>query len=95
MATATMAALSSMTAVLTVAKKGNKTAAGTAAAMLSAIPGLGAKKVAELAASHSIADLAGMSAATIGGLVIGGKRLGEKMGAAIYDTMHASVATAN
>jgi ERCC4-type nuclease len=88
MATATMAAMSSMTAALTVAKKGNKTAAGTAAAMLSAIPGLGAKKVAELAASHSIADLAGMSAAEIGGLVIGGKRLGEKMGAAIYEAMH-------
>ena len=89
MATATMAAMSSMTAALTVAKKGNKTAGGTASAMLSAVPGLGAKKVAELAATHSIADLAGMTATEMGAIVVGGKRLGDKMGETLYATLHA------
>jgi ERCC4-type nuclease len=89
MATATMAAMTAMTAVLSTAKKGNKTAAGTAAAMLTAIPGLGAKKVAELAAAHSIAALAGMTAAEIGALVVGGKRLGAALGMTIYEALHA------
>lgn len=89
MATATMAAMTSMTAALTVAKKGNKTAGGTATAMLSAVPGLGAKKVAEIAMTHSIADLAGMTAIEIGALVVGGKRLGDKMGEALYAALHA------
>lgn len=88
MATATMAAMSSMTAALTTAKKGNKTAGGTAAAMLSAVPGLGAKKVAELCTTHTIADLVTMDAADIGALVVSGKRLGDKMGATIYEALH-------
>ena len=89
MATATMAAMSSMTAALTTAKKGNKTAGGTAAAMLSAIPGLGAKKVAEICTTHTIAALVAMSAADLSGLTVGGKRLGDKMGTTIYEALHA------
>lgn len=90
MATATMAAMSTMTAVLTATKKGNKTAGGTAAAMLSAIPGLGSKKVGELAAAYSIAALAGMAATEIGALVVSGKRLGAALGTTIYEALHAT-----
>lgn len=92
MATATTSAMSAMTAVLSTAKKGNKTAAGTASAMLSAIPGLGAKRVADLAAAHSVATLAGMTAAEIGALVVSGKRLGAALGTAIYEALHTSAA---
>jgi len=71
-----VAAMAGMTAVLSTAKKGNKTAAGTAHAMLSAIPGLGSKKVDALLATHSIADLVGLSALELSALQVGGKKLG-------------------
>jgi ERCC4-type nuclease len=76
LATAQVAAMSGMTAVLSTAKKGNKTAAGTAHAMLSAIPGLGSKKVDALLATHSIADLVALSAEQLSALQVGGKKLG-------------------
>lgn len=76
MATATTAAMSGMTATLSTTKKGNKTAQGTAHAMLTAIPGLGAKKVDALLTTHSIGDLATLSAEELSALQVGGKRLG-------------------
>ena len=88
MATATMAAMSSMTAALSTVKKGNKTAEGTAAAMLSAIPGLGAKRVEALLAVKRIAELASIPATEIATLVVGGKRIGDKLAMTIYDALH-------
>lgn len=76
MATATTAAMSGMTAALSTVKKGNKTPQGTAHAMLTAIPGLGAKKVDALLTTHSIRDLAALSAEELSALQVGGKRLG-------------------
>ena len=86
LATAQVAAMSGMTAVLSTAKKGNKTAAGTAHAMLSAIPGLGSKKVDALLATHSIADLVGLSADELSQIQVGGKKLGV-LGAAIAESL--------
>jgi ERCC4-type nuclease len=88
MATATMAAMSSMTAALSAVKKGNKTADGTAAAMLSAIPGLGAKRVEALLAVKRIAELAPMPVEEIAALVVGGKRIGDKLATTIYEALH-------
>jgi len=79
LAAATTAAMTSFTAALNTVKKGNKTASGTAQAMMSAIPGLGDKRVSALLASKSIADLVAMSEAEIAALVIGGKRIGDKL----------------
>lgn len=91
MATATAAAMSSFTAALSTVKRANKTTGGTAAAMLSAIPGLGAKRCEALIASsdHSIADLAGLTAEELSALVVGGKRLGV-LGPTIYEALHFS-----
>jgi ERCC4-type nuclease len=89
MATAQMAAMAGLTAVLSTAKKGNKTANGTAAAMLSAVPGLGAKRVEAVLAEKSIAELAAMTAAELAALVAGGKRLGEKLGEALATALRA------
>ena len=79
LAAATTAAMTSFTAALNTVKKGNKTASGTAQAMMSAIPGLGDKRVTALLASKSIADLVAMTEAEIAALVIGGKRIGDKL----------------
>ena len=76
LATSQVAAMAGMTAVLSTAKKGNKTAAGTAHAMLSAIPGLGAKKVDALLTTHSIADLVALSGEQLSQVQVGGKKLG-------------------
>ena len=76
LATAQVAAMAGMTAVLSTAKKGNKTPVGTAHAMLSAIPGLGSKKVDALLATHSIADLVALSADELSQVQVGGKKLG-------------------
>lgn len=89
MATATAAAMSSFTAALSTVKRGNRTAGGTASAMLSAIPGLGAKRCEALIAAHSIADLTARSAEDLSALVVGGKRLGV-LGPVIYDALHFS-----
>jgi ERCC4-type nuclease len=93
MATATAAAMSSFTAALSTVKRANKTAGGTAAAMLSAIPGLGAKKCEALVADgRSIADLVGLTADELSALVVGGKRLGV-LGPVIYEALHSSGGT--
>ncbi len=87
LAAATTAAMTGLTAVLSTAKKGNKTAASTAAAMLSAIPGLGEKRVTALLAETSVAALASMRADEIAGLVVGGKRLGPAVATAIAEAL--------
>ena len=87
MATAQIAAMAGLTATLSTAKKGNKTAGGTAHAMLSAIPGLGSKKVDALLLIHSIADLVALSADEISAIQISGKRLGA-LGSVIASSLH-------
>ena len=87
LATSQVAAMAGMTAVLSTAKKGNKTAAGTAHAMLSAIPGLGSKKVDALLTTHSIADLVALSGEQLSALQIGGKKLGT-LGPVIAESLH-------
>ena len=57
--------------------------------MLSGIPGLGAKRVEALLATHSIASLVGLTPAALGELVVGGKRLGPKLGATIAEALQA------
>lgn len=89
MATATAAAMSSFTAAISTVKRANKTAGGTAAAMLSAIPGLGTKKCEALVAERSVADLVALSAEELSALVVGGKRLGV-LGPVIYEALHTS-----
>jgi ERCC4-type nuclease len=76
---ATLSAMTSFTAALSVVKKGNKTAEGTAQAMLSAIPGLGAKRIAALLETRSVAELVQMDTATLAAVVAGGKKLGAKL----------------
>lgn len=80
-------AMSGFTAALSTVKKGNKTPAGTAHAMLSAVPGLGLKRVEALLAEKSLVELAAMTATEIAGITAGGKRLGPALGTAIYDCM--------
>jgi ERCC4-type nuclease len=87
MAAATTAAMSSFTAALSTVKRSNKTAGGTAAAMLSAIPGLGAKRCETLMTERSVADLVGLSADELSALVVGGKRLGV-LGPVIFEALH-------
>ena len=83
-------AMSGFTASLSLVKKGNKTPVGTATAMLSGIPGLGAKRVEALLSTHSIASLVGLTPAALGELVVGGKRLGPKLGATIAEALVAT-----
>ena len=87
MATATTAAMSSMTAALSANKKGNKTANGAATAMLSGVPGLGGKRVEKLLAERSIADLATLSVSELAVISAGGKRLGEKLATTIHEAL--------
>ena len=89
MATATTAAMSSMTAALSANKKGNKTAIGAATAMLGGVPGLGGKRVDALIAERSIADLAGLSVAELAAVSASGKRIGEKLATTLYEALHA------
>ena len=88
LATSQAAAMAGMTAVLSTAKKGNKTPVGTAHAMLSAIPGLGSKKVDALLATHSIADLVALSGEELSLLQVGGKKLGV-LGPVIAESLRA------
>jgi ERCC4-type nuclease len=88
LATAQVAAMAGMTAVLSTAKKGNKTPVGTAHAMLSAIPGLGSKKVDALLTTHSIVDLVALSASELSALQVGGKKLGV-LGPVIAESLRA------
>ena len=87
--TAATDAMSGFTAALSTVKKGNKTPAGTALAMLSAIPGLGAKRASALLGLKSIAELVAATAAELAELTAGGKRLGPKLGSAIHDSFRA------
>jgi ERCC4-type nuclease len=82
-------AMTGFTAALNTVKKGNKTPAGTAHAMISAVPGLGSKRVASLLGIKSIAELVTMSAADLAELTAGGKRLGPKLGSTLYDCFRA------
>ena len=82
----TTAAMATYTATFTATKKANR-GDGVAIGMLSAIPGLGVKKVAALLAERTIADLCGLSAEEISALVVSGKKLGV-LGTAIYDALH-------
>ena len=84
---ATTSAMSGFTAALNTVKKGNKTAGGTAQAMMSAVPGLGAKRVAALLAEKSIVELATMSVTEIAAITAGGKRIGDKLA----ETLHAAI----
>jgi len=85
------AAMSSFTAALNTVKKGNKTAIGTAQAMLSAVPGLGPKRVQALLAEKSIADLVLLSQAEIAALVVGGKRLGDILALSLYACVRSKI----
>jgi ERCC4-type nuclease len=87
MAAATAAAMTHMTAALSTTKKANRTPASVATTMLSAIPGLGEKRVTGLLAEKSVADLTTMTAASIGDLIIGGKRLGPALGELIASAL--------
>lgn len=91
MATATAAAMTTMTAALSANKKGNKTASGAATAMLSGVPGLGGKRVEALLAERSVADLAQLSVAELAAITAGGKRLGEKLAATLHAALHATM----
>lgn len=87
-AVAGAAVVAGFTAALNTAKKGNKTAGGTAYAMLSAVPGLGAKRIEALLATVTIADLVGMTKEEIAALTTGGKKLGPKLGETLFDALH-------
>jgi ERCC4-type nuclease len=89
MAAAGAAAMASFTASLHTVKKANKTPTGTAGGMLSAIPGLGAKRVSALLAVASIAELAAMTVTQIAALEVGGKRIGDKLAATIAEALAA------
>jgi hypothetical protein len=56
--------------------------------MLSAIPGLGAKRVDALMATRRIVDLVGMSVAELAALDAGGKRIGDKLATTIHAAFH-------
>lgn len=87
---AATSAMTGFTAALNTVKKGNKTAGGTAHAMLTAVPGLGAKRVEALLAEKSVADLVRLSAAELAAVVAGGKRLGDKLGTVLFEALHHS-----
>lgn len=76
------------TATFSAVKKCNRSADGIATGMLSAIPGLGSKKVTALLATHSVADIAALTVADIAALTIGGKRIGDKLAATIHEALH-------
>ncbi len=84
---ATAAVMAGFTSALSTVKKENRTGGSVATAMLSAIPGLGEKRCTALLAEKSIRDLAGMSAAEIAGLSVGGRKLGAKLGVTITDAL--------
>ena len=81
-------AMATYTATFSAVKKGNKDSAGVAVAMLSAVPGLGGKRVVALLAQKSVADLVGMTVDEIGVLQVGGHKLGDKVGLALYEALH-------
>jgi hypothetical protein len=74
-------------ATFTTVKKGNRNAGSVAIQMLSAVPGLGAKKVTGLLGQVTIAKLAAMSAEDIGNIVVEGKRLGKTVGQTLFEAL--------
>jgi len=87
---ATITAMSGFTAALNTVKKGNKTAAGTAQAMLSAIPGLGGKRVEGLLALTSIVTLCTMTEEAIAALTVNGRKIGKALAATIFAALRAT-----
>jgi hypothetical protein len=87
LAAETTGALATYATTFSTVKKANRGEGGVAIGMLSAIPGLGGKRVTGLLEQKSIADLVTMSAADIAGLTVG-KKLGEKIGQAVFDALH-------
>ena len=85
---ATASAIADYTATFSSVKKGNKDAASTAAAMLSTVPGLGAKKVEALLATHSMASLAALSVTDLAALSTGDRVLGPKAAAVLHEALH-------
>jgi len=85
---ATASAIADYTATFSSIKKGNKDADSTAAAMLSAVPGLGSKKVEAILATHSLASLAALSAVDLAALSVGDRALGAKAAATLYEALH-------
>ena len=82
-------AMSGFTAALNTVKKGNKTATGTAHAMLTAVPGLGAKRVSALLAEKSLVDLIGLTEVALAEMTVGGKRIGPDLAATLYSALRA------
>ena len=87
LAAETAGAMATYTATFSTVRKANKSAGGVAVSMLSAVPGLGVKKVLALLEVKSIADLCLMSAEDIGALVIGGRKLGTTLGTTLKDAL--------
>jgi len=85
---ATASAIADYTATFSAVKKGNKDAGSTAAAMLSAVPGLGAKKVEALLAAHSLAAIASMTVADLAALSVGDRVLGAKAASTLHEALH-------
>jgi len=85
---ATASAIADYTATFSSIKKSNKDASSTAAAMLSTVPGLGAKKVEALLATHSIAALAALSITDLAELSVGDRTLGPKAAAVLHEALH-------
>ena len=81
-------AMATYAATFSAVKKGNKDSGGVAVSMLSAVPGLGGKRVVALLAQKSIAELVTMSASEIGALLVGGRKLGDKVGLALSEALH-------
>jgi len=88
---ATTDAMSGFTAALNTVKKGNKTAKGTAHAMLTAVPGLGAKRVSALLAEKSLVDLMALSEVELAAMTVGGKRIGPALAATLHNALRARV----
>ena len=84
---ATVSAMTGFTAALSIVKKGNKTAGGTAMAMMGAVPGLGSKRVAALLAERSIAELAALEVKALAALVVGGRKIGDKLAVTIAEAL--------
>jgi ERCC4-type nuclease len=89
LAAESVGAMATYTATFSTVKKGNKDAGGTAISMLSAVPGLGAKKVTALLGTKSIAELCVLSQEALATLEIGGKKLGA-VAKALYEALHAT-----
>jgi hypothetical protein len=84
-------AMATYTTTFSAVKKNNKDPGGVAVSMLSAVPGLGGKRVLGLLEQTSIADLVGMTAEEIGAIIVGERRLGTNVGLAIYGALHANL----